>query len=127
MRRERQRRGTRPGALDRDIFEVILDQLANACRAVHVGNDLEQEIRCSKRGTDRGKIDGLMLVAHGRGCDPHRAVVERADQLIGLNVEGGLGELFRKAPELAAASNRKKLAKTTFHIETDQLVGTLDY
>src|SRR5499427_10861045 len=43
----------------------------------------------------------------GAGGDADRAVVERADHLIDLDVERWIGELFRKAPKLAAARDRR--------------------
>src|SRR5262249_7540346 len=60
-----------------------------------------------ERSAHRVEIGGLMLVPHGGGGDPDRPIVERADHLIDLDVERRIGELFRKAPKLAAARDRR--------------------
>src|SRR5712691_11669448 len=56
VRVELQRRRAGPGALERDIFEVIFDELANSRLAVDVRDDLEQEIRRGQRGPYRVEI-----------------------------------------------------------------------
>src|ERR1700704_1156334 len=104
---ERQRRRPGPRAFEHDLFEVIFDDFANSRAAVHVRDDLKQEIRGGERGADGVEVGGLMLVSHGGGRDPDWAVIERADQLIDLDMERRIGELLRKAPELAAARDRR--------------------
>src|SRR5215470_11827709 len=49
MRVERQRARAGPRTLDRDVLEIILDQLANARAAVDMRDDLQQEIRRGER------------------------------------------------------------------------------
>ena len=48
-----------------------------------------------------------MLVAHRAGGDANRAVVEGADQRVGLGAQLRLRKLLGKAPELAAAGDRR--------------------
>src|ERR1700730_1895682 len=88
VRVERQRRRTGPGALERDVLEVIFDDLADPRAAIDVRDDLEQKIRGGERGSQRIEIGCLVLVSHGGGRDPDRSVIERADHLIDLDVEG---------------------------------------
>src|SRR5262245_6591134 len=45
---EIKRRRPGPGAFDRDILEVVLDELADAWRAVDMRYDLQQEVRCDQ-------------------------------------------------------------------------------
>src|SRR6516164_3227297 len=107
MRRERKRRRSRPRALERDVLEIILDELADSRAAVDVRNDLEQKVRGREQRAHRVEIGGFVLVSHGGGGDADRAVVERADHLIDLDVQRRIGQLFRKAPKLAAARDRR--------------------
>src|SRR5215831_8612676 len=107
VRRERKRRRARPRALERDVLEIIFDDLADPRAAVDVRNDLEQKVRGRERSADRVEIGGFVLVSHGGGGDADRPVVERADHLIDLDVERRLGELLGKAPKLAAARDRR--------------------
>src|SRR5215813_7696461 len=111
MRRERKRRWSRPRALERDVLEIIFDELADSRAAVDVRNDLEQKVRGRERSAQRVEIGSLVLVSHGGGGDADRAVVERADHLIDLDVQRRIGELFRKAPKLAAARDRRLVVK----------------
>src|SRR5262245_1615010 len=53
-----------PCSLQIDIGKVILDQLADSCRAVDMRNDLEQEIGRQQRSLHRRESGLLMLVAH---------------------------------------------------------------
>src|SRR5215831_3737614 len=53
-----------PRSLQVDIDEKILDQLADACRSVDVGNDLQQEIGCKQGRFCRREIRLLVLVSH---------------------------------------------------------------
>src|SRR5262249_26693447 len=106
IRRERKGRRARPRAFERDVVEIIFDELADARAAVDVRNDLEQKVRGRERSAHRVEIGGLVLVPHGGGGDPDRPIVERADHLIDLDVQRWIGELLRKAPKLAAARDR---------------------
>src|SRR5262249_29071202 len=107
VRRERKRRWPRPRALERDVLEIIFDELADARAAVDVGNDLEQKVRGGERSADRVHVGGFVLVSHAGRGDADRAVIERADQLIDLDVQRRIGELLRKAPKLAPARDRR--------------------
>jgi hypothetical protein len=49
MGQEAQRCRTSPGPLQMDIFQVVFDELADAWRAVDMGDDLEQEVRLPAR------------------------------------------------------------------------------
>src|SRR5256885_2165493 len=107
VRRERKRRRARPRALERDVLEIIFDELADSRGAVDVRNDLEQKVRGRERSAHRVEVGGFVLVSHAGGGDADRAVVEGADHLIDLDVQRRLGELLGKAPKLAAARDRR--------------------
>ena len=67
----------RPGpcALEIDVGEVVLDQLADARRAVDVRNDLEQEAGRLQRRFRRREIRLLVLVSHRADSNRQRSVV----------------------------------------------------
>ncbi len=69
-------------------------------------NDLDHEVRRLHRFQHRVVIDLAVLVAHGGGSAEHRAVMQRADQHVALDRDLRRRQLFRKAPELAAAGDR---------------------
>src|SRR5262245_11365328 len=71
MRAERQRARAGPRPLDRDVLEIVLDQLANARAAVDMRDDLQEEVRRGERRLGGRQIDLFVLVAHGRGRHPH--------------------------------------------------------
>jgi 3-hydroxybutyrate dehydrogenase len=48
-------------------------------------DDFEQEVRFGQRGLHRCEVSGSVLVAHRRGSNPDRAVVERAHQGVCLS------------------------------------------
>src|SRR6516162_7290736 len=52
MRRERKRRRACPRALERNVLEIIFDELADSRAAVDVRNDLEQKVRGRERSAD---------------------------------------------------------------------------
>src|SRR5215475_700541 len=94
-----------PRSLQIDIGEIVLDQLADACRAVDVRNDLEQEI-----GRQQGSFYGceirlLVLVSHRADGDRQGSVVQPADQRVDFRLQRRLRELLGKAPELAPAGD----------------------
>ena len=105
MRPEAQRGRTGPGPFQIDVFQIILDELADARRAIDVGNDLKEKVRFRERGFHGCKIGGFVLVAHGAGRNADRAVIERAHHGIDLRAERGARKLFGKAPQLASAGN----------------------
>src|SRR5262245_24741686 len=107
MRGERQGARPDPRALDRDVLEAILDQLADARAAVDMRDDLQQEIRRGERRLGRRKIGLFVLVSHRRGRDPHRTIIQGADQHVDLRAQAGIGQLLRKAPQLAPARDRR--------------------
>src|SRR5262245_13728763 len=107
VRGKRQRRRAGPGALERDVLEIVLNKLADPRAAVDVRDDLEQEVGRRQRGTDGVEIGGLVLVSHRGGRHPDRPVVERSDQLVDLDMQGRAGELLGEAPQLAAAGDRR--------------------
>jgi hypothetical protein len=71
-----------------------------------VRDDLDQEIRCGEFPGFESGIEGAVLVAHGAGRDTNRAVVQGADQCIGLDCQGRLRQLLGKAPQLASPGDR---------------------
>src|SRR6476620_1651396 len=105
MRPQIQGRWTRPGPLQIDLFQVVLDELADAWRAVDMGNDLEQEVRFRERRLHGCKIGGSVLVAHGDGRNADRAVIERAHHGVDLRAKRGACNLLRKALQLASTGN----------------------
>src|ERR1700704_2476501 len=107
MRAERQRARTGPRALDRDVLEMVLDQFANARAAVDMRDDLQEEIRRGERRLGGRQIGLFVLVAHRPGRDPHRPVIQGADQHVDLRAQAGTGQLLRKAPQLAPARDRR--------------------
>ncbi len=58
-----------------------------------------------------GEVQGAVLVAHGAGGDADRAVVQRADQRVGLDRQRRLGQLLREAPQLAPAGDRRMVVQ----------------
>src|SRR5262249_4644543 len=53
-----------PRSLQIDVGQVVLDELADAWRAVDVRDDLEQEIGRLQRSFDRGEVRLPVLVSH---------------------------------------------------------------
>src|SRR6185437_14807905 len=106
MRAQIERGRPGPGALERDILEVVLDDLADARRAVDMRDDLQEEVRRRQRRLHRRQIRRLVLVADRCRGDAHRPVIERADDRVDLDVKRGIGKLLGEAPELAAAGDR---------------------
>ncbi len=102
-----QRGGAFPGAFHHHVLQVVPHQFADARGAVHIGNDFEQEVGLLQRGQHFGGVERAVFVAHGASGNAHWAVVERAQQGVGDHAEMRLGELFRKAPDLASAGNRR--------------------
>ncbi|ENN84967.1 hypothetical protein RHSP_58650 [Rhizobium freirei PRF 81] len=107
MRAEIERRRRSPGFLDGDIGEVIAHQLADPRRGIDMRNDLDQEIRLRQRGQKRPLIDGLVLVTHRSRRAEDAAVMQRADDDFTFVDDLRIGELLRKAPDLAAAGDRR--------------------
>src|SRR5215471_11215228 len=106
MRGQRQGCGAGPGALERNVLQIIFHELAHARAAVDVRDDLQQEIRQRERGFDGLQVGLAVLIAHRAGRDPKRSVIERADERIDLGLQFRVGELLRKSPELAPAGDR---------------------
>jgi hypothetical protein len=102
---ERRRAG--PGALHGHVLEIIAHQLADPRAAVDMRDDLEQEVRRRQPLGLGREVQGAVLVAHGAGGDADRAVVQRADQRIGLDRQRRLRQLLREAPQLASAGDRR--------------------
>jgi len=73
-----------PGAFEFDVLARVFDQLANARAAVHMGDDLEQEVGRGERGQHCRRIGRLVLVTHGASRNPHGPKVEGADQRVRL-------------------------------------------
>src|SRR5712692_8089657 len=106
---ERSRPG--PCALHVDILAMVAHQLADARSAVDMRDDLEQEIRRGEFSRLSRGVEGAMLVAHGAGRNPNRAVVEGADQRVDLDGELRLRQLLGKAPQLAPAGDRRMVVE----------------
>src|ERR1700730_8446841 len=111
MREQSELSRSRPGTFQIDILKMVFDQLADACCTVDVRQYLEQEVGRREGGFDCDEVSLLVLVAHGADGNPQRTIVERADQRVDFRLEGGLGELLGKAPELATARDRGMVIK----------------
>src|SRR6516225_4598817 len=70
------RAGAGPGTLQIYVFKVILDQLANARRAVDMRNNFQEIVRSLERCRNRRRVGRLVLIAHRPGGDAHRTIVE---------------------------------------------------
>ena len=105
------RRSRPPGPVQAPLtvtsVSAYLHQLADARRAVHVRDDLQQEGRRLERGLGHVVVHVLVLEAHGAGGDAELAVVERAHQRVGVHAQVGLAQLLREAPQLAAGGDRR--------------------
>ena len=95
-----------------DVNHVVARQLADARGfAVHVRNDLQQEVRALQAAFLFGQIQLAVLVTHGAGCHAHGAVVERADQRVLVGQEPGRGEFLWEAPHFTAAGQRRMVVQ----------------
>jgi len=65
---------------------MVFDQFADACRAVDVRYDLEQEIGRSQRISHCLEIGLLVLIAHAADCNLQRSVVQPADKRVDLSL-----------------------------------------
>src|SRR5262249_13607714 len=106
MGHQRQSRGTGPGALQCNVLEMILHELAHPRAAVDVRDDLQQEIREVERGFDGLQVGLAVLIAHRAGRDPKRSVVQRANERVDLGLQFWVGELLGKSPEFTPACDR---------------------
>src|SRR5215831_15683351 len=106
MRGQCQSRGAGPGALQRNVLEMVFHELAHARAAVDVGDDLQQEIRQRERGFDGLQVGLAVLITHRTGRDPKRSVVQCANERIDLGLQLRVGELLGKSPEFAPAGDR---------------------
>src|SRR5262249_3424263 len=127
MRAERQGAWTGPRAFDRDVLEVILDQLANARATVDVRNDLQKKVWRRQRRLGGRRIDLLVLITHRSCRHPDGSVVKRADQHIDLGTQAGTGKLLWKTPKLTPAGDRRLVVEehamaiaTLFAVECDR-------
>src|SRR3546814_12496416 len=90
-------------------------------------DNLQQVVRRAQPPGLVGGIEGAVLVAHGAGGDAHGAIVQRADQRVGLDRQRRLRKLLWEAPVLPAAGNRRMVVEehlvweaAAFAIETDR-------
>src|SRR5262245_14144393 len=100
-----------PCSLQIDIGEIVLDQLADACRAIDVRNNLEQEIGRQQRSFHRCEIGLLVLVSHSANGNRQRSVVQPADQFVDFRLQRRLCELLGKAPEFASAGDGRMIVE----------------
>src|SRR4029450_1784839 len=105
MRRQRETRGSGPRPFQADLLKAIFNELTDPRTAVDVRNDLEKEVRLLESGLDLRRVGFAMLLSPGAGCSPQRTVIQSADEGVDLGLQRRLTELFRKAPELPAASD----------------------
>src|SRR3546814_4029477 len=90
-------------------------------------DNLQQVVRRAQPPGLVGGIEGAVLVAHGAGGDAHGAIVQRADQRVGLDRQRRLRKLLWEAPDLPAAGNRRMVVEehlvgvaADFAIETER-------
>src|SRR3979411_2464379 len=76
-----------PGTLYRNVLATVADELADPRGAIDVRNDLQQEIGSRQISEHPICRQRAMLVTHGRDCDPHRTVVQDAQQRVRLDGE----------------------------------------
>lgn len=107
MRAELQGRRAGPGALHGHVFEMAAHQLADARAAVDMRDDLDQDVRRGQVPRFGRQVERTVLVLHGAGGDADGAVVQRADQRVGLDRQPRLRQLLGKSPQLAARRNRR--------------------
>src|SRR5215831_20323736 len=107
MRKQAKRGRAGPGLLQGNILQMIAHEFANPRAAIDMRNDLQNEVRDLHPFLDAVVLDIPVLVAHGAAGAEYRAIMQRADQHVALDLDLRLGELLRKAPELAAAGNRR--------------------
>ena len=110
MRIQLERAGPGPRALHVDVLETIVDELADTGRAIDMRNDLQQKFGFSGF-TDLRMVECLVLEAHRSGGDALRAIVERADQCVLVDVKDGSAYFFGKPqisrpPEIGGSSFR---------------------
>src|SRR3546814_1430445 len=74
-------------------------------------DNLQQVVRRAQPPGLVGGIEGAVLVAHGAGGDAHGAIVQRADQRVGLDRQRRLRKLLWEAPDLPAAGNRRMVVE----------------
>src|SRR6516162_2464757 len=104
---ELERRRSTPRSLEYDVREIVANQLANARRAVDMGNDLQQKTRLVERLCDDGSIELAVFVAHRAGRNADASVIQRADEGVPIDFQTGPCELLWKAPEFTSAGNRR--------------------
>src|SRR5689334_424305 len=107
MRLERQRAWTGPDPFDPNVFKMELDQLADPWSAIHVRNDLQQEIWLREYCGSSSCVSLLVLVTHRSCGDADRAVFERAHESVRFRAKARPSQLLGKAPQLATAGNRR--------------------
>ncbi len=76
-----------PGAFQMHVLQVILDQFADARRAVHVGDNLEQVVGGLHCGFDGGEISFFVLIAHCGSHHAHGAVIQCAHHCVGFHMQ----------------------------------------
>lgn len=74
-------------------------------------DDLQQEIGAGETPGLLVDVEFLVLVAHRAGGDAHLAVVERAEEVVGVHVQRGRREFLREAPQFAAAGDRRVIVE----------------
>src|SRR5262249_30871366 len=85
---------------------MVFDELADAWRAVHMRNDVEQKIWSRERSSDLRQIGFAMFVAHCASRDPKRPVVQGSDQRVDFGPQRRLRQFLRKSPKLTATGDR---------------------
>src|SRR5262249_16798045 len=102
---------SRPRTLQHDVFEIVANELADPRRAVDVWDDLQEESRLVERPHDRSSIELAVLEAHRASRDPDGSVVQCSDQGVAIDLQIRARQLFRKAPQLASAGNRRMIVQ----------------
>src|SRR5215467_4030181 len=101
---------------------MIAHEFADPRAAVDMRDDLQDEVRSLHPLQDRVVIDRPMLVAHGGADAEHRAIMQRADEHVALDLDLWPRKLFRKAPEFTAACDRTFVVEI-HRVDIDALVA----
>src|SRR5262245_31252762 len=100
-----------PGTFHDDVFQTIIDELEDAGAAIDMRDDLDQVVGLYEARVHHFEIERLVLEAHSSGGDAYRTVVERTDQRVFVDGEGGLRIFLGEAPKLAPTIDRRPVVQ----------------
>ena len=105
-------RGRSRPALTDDVGDLGADQLGDARAAVVAGRSiLSMNVGTVIWRLGLVQIQLVVLVAHGRGGHPQRAVVEGADQGAVVDVQPGRADGLRVRADLPAGGGRREVVQ----------------